>query len=74
MSFQAEGTPLAVDLIAIDNSFLKTVRIPFSALDTSNQGRDIKETLFLTSGPILEDDAVAISSSPSSFLVLFKLF
>jgi hypothetical protein len=46
MSFQTEGTPLAVDLIAIDNSSLETVRIAFSALNTPNQGRHIKETLF----------------------------
>jgi len=44
--FQAEGTPLAVDLIAIDNSFLKTVRMTFGALNTSNQGRNVKEALF----------------------------
>ena len=45
--FQTEGTPLAVELIAIHNSFLETVRITFSALNTSNQDRNIKEILFI---------------------------
>ena len=46
MPFKAEGVPLATCLIAVDHALLETVRITFSTLNTSNQGRHIKVIFF----------------------------
>lgn len=46
MPFKAEGVPLATCLIAVDHALLETVRMTFSTLNTSNQGRHIKVIFF----------------------------
>ncbi|MCK5193001.1 MAG: hypothetical protein KAQ71_04275, partial [Desulfobulbaceae bacterium] len=48
MPFQAKGTPLAINLIAIDHSFLETVHLIFSTLNTSNQDHNIQEIPFVS--------------------------
>ncbi len=54
LPFQAEGEPLAILLIAVGHALLETVRVTFSALNTSNQGRHVKVILFFSIRPYLD--------------------
>lgn len=51
MCFKTKGSPRAFSLIAIGYPFPKAVRLAFSALNTSNEGRDIQKILFFSVRP-----------------------
>lgn len=48
LCFKTKGSPRAFSLIAIGYPFPKAVRLAFSALNTSNEGRDIQKILFFS--------------------------